>query len=319
MKTLDLSDRLLRYTEANKSDILTSKKDNRGRHPPKNKTPEELRQGVIDFIRSLPSVPSHYCRKNTTRKYLPAELKNKTNLYRMYKHTKTGEKVVDIQVFKNIFRNEFNIGFHQPKKDKCLLCEGHKLANKDELSKDDITQVENHIREKDISKNTFLEDQQKSKDQGPVLCTSFDLQKVLSTPNGDSFLLGFSSRYAVYNLTFYESGTRSVQCYLWGECDGKRGANDICSGVYKYLQWADCEYPTIKEIILYCDSCSGQNKNQQMLAMLSWFIKNSKNILVAKIKYLLPGHTFMPVDSVHATIESAHKKKLFMLHLNGIQ
>lgn len=34
-----------------------------------------------------------------------------------------------------------------------------------------------------------------------LMVASFDLQKVLSTPHGDSMLIGFSRKYAVYNFT----------------------------------------------------------------------------------------------------------------------
>lgn len=117
--------------------------------------------------------------------------------------------------------------------------------------------------------------------------------------NGDSFLLGYT--LSTYNLSFYESGTRNFQCYLWGECDGKRGANDICTGIYKYLQSVDSQNANIKEMILYCDSCSGRNKNHQILAMFNCFLKSSNNIFIITIKYLLPGHT---------NIELAHKNKV---------
>ena len=36
------------------------------------------------IIEELPAVPSHYCLRESTRFYLPQELKNVSNLYRIY-------------------------------------------------------------------------------------------------------------------------------------------------------------------------------------------------------------------------------------------
>lgn len=313
LNTLDVTDKLLRYSENNRSDIKTSKIDERGKRCPKNKTAVDDVNTAIAFINKLPAVPSHYCRKDTTRKYLPTEFKNVSNLYRMFEQYLASESntkcKVSLQVFKKIFKKEFNIGFHVPKKDKCLTCEKQKNIDKDNVDENQQNEYNKHIKEKEVTNACFIEDQKKRHNDSTILCTSFDLQKVLGTPNGNNFLLGFSSKYAIYNLTFYESVTRNVKCYLWGECDGKRGANEICTIMYNYLRHID-ETRSAKELLLYCDSCAGQNKNHQMLCLIQWFLQSSVNLEKISINFLLPGHSYMPVDSVHGTIERAHKNKV---------
>ncbi|KAJ8894405.1 hypothetical protein PR048_007056 [Dryococelus australis] len=80
-------------------------------------------------------------------------------------------------------------------------------------------------------------------------------------------------QYAMYDLTFYENSTREGFCYLWGECDGKGGANKICSVVFDYCT-VDAR-GHVKEVTLYCDSCPGQNKTRQM------WLRCSKKIICA--------------------------------------
>ncbi|KAF2888046.1 hypothetical protein ILUMI_18128 [Ignelater luminosus] len=65
-----------------------------------------------------------------------------------------------------------------------------------------------------------------------------------------------------------------------------------------------------QNVVLYCDSCPGQNKNRAMLAMLQTFLQESKNIKTLKIVFFLPGHTYMLVDAVHATLERFTKKRI---------
>lgn len=96
--------------------------------------------------------------------------------------------------------------------------------------------------------------------------------------------------------------TQNAFCYLWGECDGNRGSNEICTTIYKYLHRVD-KRGTVEHMSLHCDSCFGQNKNRNTLAMLFYFLRESTNIKSIKITFLLPGHTYMPVDSIHRTIE----------------
>lgn len=114
----------------------------------------------------------------------------------------------------------------------------------------------------------------------------------------------------MYNFTLYESGTRNGYCYLWGESDGKRGANEICSNVFGYLSELEIRMPEVKVVSLFCDSCPGQNKNRQMLVMLHHFVQRSKSVQEISITYLLPGHTYMPADSMHSVIESNYRKKI---------
>lgn len=85
--------------------------------------------------------------------------------------------------------------------------------------------------------------------------------------------------------------------------------NEVCSVLYKYLLVVD-EAGNTKDVALYCDSCSGQNKNRALMAMLALFLNFTKNIKSIKITFLIPGHTYMQVDSVHGAIEVYTQKML---------
>lgn len=123
-------------------------------------------------------------------------------------------------------------------------------------------------------------------------------------------LLFYSRKLAYYNFSVYESNSKAGYCYLWSEVDGHRGSNEISSILFLYLNTVD-EKNDVQDISLYCDSCPGQNKNHKVLSMLHYFLfQCSKNIKKITINYLLPGHTYMPVDSIHACIDKSIKKKV---------
>lgn len=152
LKTLDLSHKYVYYTVSQAFHGL-SKEDQRGKTVPANKTTETTRESVIKFIKNLPALPSHYCRKETTRLYLPVEFKNIRNLYRIYKEDRTRESldVVSENIFRDIFKKEFNLGFHVPKKDKCLKC----MRYETDLLKYEAEKKE-HLDEKVASKKICL-------------------------------------------------------------------------------------------------------------------------------------------------------------------
>ncbi|KAL4704008.1 hypothetical protein ACJJTC_018048 [Scirpophaga incertulas] len=275
---------------------------------PFNKTKESTITSVVNFLKALPAVPSHYCRKSSSRVYLPSEFKNLSNLYQIYKksYLERGIDIVSERVLRSIFNERFNIGFHVPRKDKCVKC----LTFGQNKDKPEIEeQRKQHEKEKIESYERFKAHQNIHKTDPSTLCASFDLQKVLNTPYGESMLLFYSRKLAVYNFCVYESGTRKVYTFYWDEANGKRGANEIATILNKYIHIVD-KRGTIKNLLLYCDCCPGQNRNRIIMSMLHTTLQILNNIETIQQNFLLTGHTYMPVDSVHAVIERNLKKNM---------
>ncbi|XP_045506089.1 uncharacterized protein LOC123702390 isoform X2 [Colias croceus] len=297
LNTLDIKQKYL-YNIITEAAYGSSKDDLRGKHVPANKTPEIIVEETRNYIKSLPYLPSHYCRKNSKRFYLPQEFRNMSNLYKIYKESMIREdkRLIGERVFQKIFQ-EYNIGFHIPRKDKCAKCVRFE-KEKGEKEEEKLA----HLKDKEETYERFQAHQKIQ--NGNILCVSFDLQKVLNTPYGQSMLLYYSRKLAVYNLTFYESGTREGYCYTWTETEGKRGANEVCTVLEKYIKMVDGR-GSIKHLLFYSDACPGQNKNKIVLACIHICLQKCKNITSIQMNYLLPGHTYMPVDSMHSVIEKS--------------
>lgn len=120
--------------------------------------------------------------------YLPQELKNISNLYRLYVgHCDDKNKeAVGEPVFRTIF-NQYNISFHTPKKGKCIMC--MKAQNNEEMNETNKENLKIHLREKKASYKRFIVHQRLKTLNNDTVTTSFDLQKVLNTPHGESMLL----------------------------------------------------------------------------------------------------------------------------------
>ncbi len=310
LATLDITPKFLRYTENCSSSVLhTAKKDMRGRQTPKNRTPPRSLQHLREFIESLPAVEPHYTRNSGGKKYLPESAENLSKIYRVYKEYCTSKKFKPVSdfVFRKVFSTEYNIGIHVPKKDKCAECLKNKSLINPTLEEDAVKKA--HDDEKNAINKIYSECQQRSRVDHTFLTTSFDLEKVLTTPHGKSVLFFYARKYAVYNLTFYESFTRNVFCYIWGETDAQRGCVEVCSIMEKYLRKIDSR-GEITELALFCDNCAGQQKNMAMIALMIHFIKTSTNIKKISLNFLMVGHSLMTVDSVHGCIERAVKNKI---------
>lgn len=226
------------------------------------------------------------------------------NLYRKYKEHRScqGLTTVSENIFRKVFNENFNIAFHIPKKDKCLKC--CQFENKTDPTPEEQQAHEAHLIEKDHTYNRYKIHKTIHSKDSATMCISFDLQKVLNTPYGDSMLLFYTRKLAVYNAVIYENGTRNVYCYYWDESQGNRGANEMATILSKYILTKVDEGGSIKRLLLYCDCCPGQNRNKIVLAMLHDVLQRCKTIESIQVNFLLTGHTYMTVDSAHATIEN---------------
>lgn len=61
------------------------------------------------------------------------------------------------------------------------------------------------------------------------------MQKVLNTSYGDSILLFYKRKLAVYTAVIYENDTGNVYCFYWYESQDNRGANEIATILSKYI------------------------------------------------------------------------------------
>jgi hypothetical protein len=110
-------------------------------------------------------------------------------------------------------------------------------------------------------------------------------------------------------MTVFDLRSKAGYCFMWDETVAKRGSCEIASCLWLWLK----NLPQMVErVTLYSDSCSGQNKNINMLTMMMAAV----NVLPIKQidhKFLESGHSQMEVDSMHATIERAsHSAYIFV-------
>ncbi|GFO31317.1 U-box domain-containing protein 16 [Plakobranchus ocellatus] len=75
-----------------------------------------------------------------------------------------------------------------------------------------------------------------------------------------------------------------------------------------------------RDIIIWCDNCSGQNKNWYLFASLPRVMNDNSNPFLHSVtlKYLETGHTLLSCDSFHGLVERNMRKRGFIYNLHDL-
>lgn len=123
LNTLCISQQRINYFYAAKCNLTgTTQPDKRGVIPSRSVEDTE-KQRIKDHIASFPTIPSHYCRKDTDRNFLSSDLTMK-RMYELYTEDCEIKGVTPqkLWLYRNIFNHDFNLSFFVPKKDQCSKC-----------------------------------------------------------------------------------------------------------------------------------------------------------------------------------------------------
>lgn len=279
--------------------------DKRGKKSPPNKTKKEDVQFVKDHIESFPVMESHYCRKDSKKKYLYPDVKSTVKMYSLYKAlcTETHKKPVSESKYREIFNQEYNFSFFNPKKDLCNLCTKYEKSE----SKEDLeVEYREHIQRKVVCQEEKDADKARANTDKTFMSITVDLQAVLQIPTSGESIMYYMRKLVLYNFTIYEASLpNNAYCLCWSELNGKKGSCEIGSCLFYYLS---SQLPkTVTELSIFSDTCSGQNRNQYISALLLWAVQKVDHLQIIEQKFLESGHSHMEVDSMHAAIENASK------------
>jgi hypothetical protein len=314
INSLDESDRQLRTVKKKINLQGFIEKDRRGKHENRKQVDPTLLQDIKNHINSIPKIESHYLRATSSKEYI-SDSKTIRDLWKDFndQQKEKSRLMCDYWLYINTFNKDFNIGFFQPKKDRCDTCLAYELASNDRklIMK---TNYENHLAEKDLCRQEKRTDRENI--DGVHFCAVFDLQSVMLCPSPSYFY--YSSKINCLNFTITQLNKiqsednrayGDVYCYFWDETQGLRGANEIGSCVLDYLSKLSITHPNEQlHVTFYSDNCIGQNKNKVIASLYSYAVTHFHNIHTITHKYFIKGHTHNEADNVHSLIEKEIKK-----------
>nr|CAI5850481.1 unnamed protein product [Callosobruchus analis] len=272
---------------------------------------QDVRQNIVQFIKSLTVIEKHYCRGRSLRQYVSSDLSVK-KLWIFY-NNKYPEAQCKESYFRFIFNTKFNIGFNAPQVDVCSYCLEYRGKIKREKNPEHkVTFVTEYKLHKLKAKRFF---EILKKEEAHVITLSYDCAKNLVLPKIPDQITYYKRQLYLYNFTVVIGSSKvkltknNVFMHTWLESESAKSSNEIASAVYSILKNLEIS-DDIQELKLVSDGCTGQNKNSAMIAMCAKWLANDapKHIQTINLIFPVTGHSFLPPDRVFGQIEKKLKK-----------
>lgn len=309
-------DRLIKKVKSNDFSPI----DLRGKHRNRpNKLSEDLIFKIHSHIDSFLKRSSHYSRcDNSNTKYLSSDL----NISKMYKlflqlHDKdtydklengdlTCKPVVKYKYYEKYMKVNFNLSFGYPRTDTCQTCDRLKVLVEHEIDPEIkqqlVVEKEVHLRKAEDFYTNLKLYCEKAKADEFVETLTFDFEQnfpLTHIPSGDVY---YKRQLWSYNFCIFSGKTGKSYHFMYDESIAKKRKNDVISYINYFLK--NLISPNVKEIYLFSDNCSGQNKNNALFQYIYTVVKsNLYGIKQIIHMYPEPGHSFLPNDRCFGRIE----------------
>ncbi len=210
-----------------------------------------------------------------------------------------------------------HIKIRSSRTDMCSTCERIKIELRSLYQKrsmgliDDIPELisdefNQHLRSAREARMDYRADQKKAR-EGLISHFSFDFAQNLTLPQcaDQPGELYFRSLRNIYLFGVVDESKNRQANYLIDEADMSKGANEVISLLWHYLQ-KNQEFIKSK-LVLNADNTVGQNKNNALMRFLAWLCA-TKFITEIEIKFMVVGHTHFLVDANFGHIKRHYQR-----------
>ena len=228
--------------------------------------------------------------KNPNRRYLAPDL-NVSKMYELFKEPRTP---VSEHAFRSVFNHEYHLCYHAPLQGTCKTCDT--LSAK--LRACDIESEKHKLMAHSARKGLQDHAAHSKIPENDVTVVTFDLQKTLPTPVPSTGIVYYKQQ--LWNFGMHCMNDNVAYMYVWDESVASRGPQKVASVLLFHLK----KHIRTKNLIRYSDCCGGQNRNLKN-ALLWSYVTQSNEYTVENIdhKFLIPGHTFLPIDQDFGLVE----------------
>lgn len=167
------------------------------------------------------------------------------------------------------------------------------------LKKEHKEHLDHAYKLRDQMKNDLA----RAKKDSSVETLTFDLEKTHCLPRLPTSIVYYKRQLNLHNLFF------KGFFYIWLEHEAGRRTQEVESCLKKFID--EHLKPNITELILWADSCGGQNTSRsiKMVVILLHILHTKENLTKITIRFLQPGHTYLPNDSEFGNVECALKSR----------
>lgn len=304
LRTLQISES--RLSTAFKKQICDTYADGRGLlSGGANAFPPAKKEEVRAHISSFPKYVSHYTRAQTDSKFLPSTL-NLAKMYELYKSE--SDSPVSLSFYKRIFYKDFNLKFKVPKKDTCYKCDYYLAKIKTVTGSDHMMLEEwheEHLKEAERLSAQMHKDLENAKTDADLETLPYDMQKILQAPKVPTGIIYYKRQLNLYNFGIHVGSSGQGIFNIWLEFEASKGTQEVGSSLKKYIE--SIRRP-IKRLILWSDSCGGQNRSIKLVLMMIHILHNHRSLQSISLRYLQSGHSYLPNDSEFGDAECYMKQ-----------
>lgn len=276
--------------------------DKRGQHTNRpHKIPEDVVDAITNHIQQFPADESHYSRnKNCHKKYL-SPLLNVCQMHKLYiedcKSKNLEDKfVVKLSSYNKIFCTKFNLSFGTPRSDTCSIC-------------DSGQNTEEHTESFKMAFEMQKLDRQKPVLNKKTCYITMDLQQTMPLPK-----LSTNKAFYLRQMWYYNFGVHCVTSsesvpyfFNWTEDMANKGSVEIASCLYRFCHLLKDQNEDITHLIIWSDSCAGQNKNFNIICLYQLLVLNGTFDIIEH-KFPEVGHSYLDSDRDFGRIEKKIRK-----------
>ncbi|CAF4833055.1 unnamed protein product [Pieris macdunnoughi] len=129
---------------------------------------------------------------------------------------------------------------------------------------------------------------------------AMDYQKNLSMPNITTNDTYYKRQLTFNTLNIHVLDSSDSFFYCYDETIAKKGAEEVCSFLHHYIFTK--LNANVRELVIFCDSCGGQNKNYCMFRFINYVVHTAERLDVIKMVYPIRGHSYLECDKNMALI-----------------
>lgn len=275
--------------------------DKRGKHANRpHKIPSEVEEFVLNHIRSFPSEESHYSRyKNIHKRYLSPLLsvRKMHELYIIKCREESKPSCFEIKEcsYRKMFETKFNLSFGHPRSDTCSTCDEGKSNDE-------------HIQNYKDAFALQTRDRKLAQTDNSVIYITVDLQQTMPLPR-----LTTSKAFYLRQMWFYNLGIHLItknkeqgSFFTWTENTANRGSGEVASSMLTLFEFQG-SIRQKQRLIVWSDSCAGQNKNFLIICLYQLFILKDF-FKVIDHKFPEVGHSYLDSDRDFGRIEKKLRK-----------
>lgn len=285
--------------------------DQRGMHKNRpHKIKQETYERIKQHIQSFKGRKSHYSMNKSKKTYLPEDL-NIRKMWQLY-NTKNNDAKISYDTYRKVFVNDFNISFGYPRSDTCSFCDSQKVksdylqkqlaqpslsANQQNLKKQ-LRDIETEVKVHKSKANCFYDRKRKAKKRARkeenFEAITMDYSKNLPTPNITTNDVYFKRQLTFISFNVHVLSNNKSVFYTYPQTVAKKGSDEVSSLLYHFC--FNYLPPTIRHLEIFCDSCSGQNKNYTIIRLLHFLVHKKKRFDSIKMTFPVRGHSYMECD-----------------------